>query len=316
VLDSHNSNLDWDPTASDSQSLLTVSGSSFNSAGENAGEGDAGISLTAGDGSKAKLLVVDGEISSNAADGVRATGGDGSVTRVQVSGGATVSDNGQTGVELAASGTADARYFLNGLDLQHNGSHAISLTGTGGPTVDATVSSNGIGTSTVAGSGSVSGAGVFAELDDETDGALAISQNIVKETAAGGIAVRSTDPGGSAPADVDVTIVDNTVGPAGSAADAHGIDVLAGGDNDLCLDISGNDADGVGSTAGLFEDIAVHQLETSTFSLERFTGDGAHDPDVESFLLAQNPASDSASATHSNTFTGVDDGACESPALP
>jgi len=122
----------------------------------------------------------------------------------------------------------------------------------------------------------------------------------------------AADPGAAA---ADMIVRDNVVGPPTSSP-GSAIVVQASNDNALCLDTAGNQAEGVGSTEHQSEDISVFQGDTATFSLERFTGDGTDDPAVEAFLLDQNPASDSADARHSTGFTGVDDGTCQSPALP
>jgi hypothetical protein len=314
VLDSHNSNLDWDPNSSASQSTLTATGSKFNSAGENVGEGKSGIAVVPTGTANVKLVVSGGELKSNPGNGVVTSSGSGTQTRVDVSG-AAIADNAQHGASFVLGGTAQGVYKIDDSTLTGSGQNAVSLEATGNSKADATVTGSAIGADGVAGSGSASSRGVFAEVDDESDGALEVSGNTIQETALPGIDVLTIDNGGTAAASLDATIRDNTVG-APTTTEAHGIDLNAGGDNNLCLDIADNTAEGVGSTPGLFEDIAAHQQDTSTFRLERFAGDGTDDSAVESFLLVENPASDSAFAEHATTFTGVADETCASPALP
>jgi hypothetical protein len=313
VSDSHNSNIDWD--ASSGTGRLNVAASTIDSSGENPGEGGAGVSLTAtGTASPYLNLSSANEVNSNNQEGVRVSSDSGTPTaRVENS---DVKSNGGAGVNLTASGTAQALYRVSGSNLQGNGGRSIALNSSGTPAVDGSVSGNTIGTSGVAGSGSGSAEAVFAELDDGTNGALAVTGNTIFAPATAGIAVFSADQSGTEVAPIDLTIRDNTVGPPTTAANGHGVDVFAGGNNHVCLDIAGNDADGVGGTEHQFEDLHVKQSGTSTFSLERFTGDGADDSAVESFLLAQNPASDTADAEHTTGFTGVDDATCQSPELP
>ncbi|HKP89926.1 MAG TPA: tandem-95 repeat protein [Thermoleophilaceae bacterium] len=313
VLDSHNSNLDWDPNSSSAQSTLTTTGSKFNSAGENVGEGRSGIALTATGTANVKLAVSGGELNGNPAKGLLTSGSSGTQTRVDLSG-TQIDDNAESGVSLAVGGTAQGVYALDGATLNRSGQRAIVMEANGSSKLDATVTDNTIGTDGVAGSGTGGLEGVFADVSDSADGAVDVSGNTIHSTAQVGIGL-FTGNSAATPGTLDATVRDNTVG-APEALDAHAIDANAQGDNDLCLDIAGNDAAGAGSTFASSEDIAVHQLDTSTFRLERFTGDGTNDTAVETFLLEQNPLTDTAFAEHTTGFTGVDDETCQSPALP
>jgi hypothetical protein len=81
----------------------------------------------------------------------------------------------------------------------------------------------------------------------------------------------------------------------------------------LRLDIANNNADGLGGN----QDYLVRQRDTSTFSIERLTGSGTDDTNIQNFISGQNsPAGQTVRATHATTFTAIADGTVQNPGLP
>jgi hypothetical protein len=311
VTDSHNSNIDWDPNTSSALSTVRVGTSSIASAGENPGEGGAGISLLASGSANVKLAVDQlTQVGSNHEQGIRATSAGGTTTRVDVSG-AQLTNNGQAGVRLAAVGTADARYRVTGSGFQGNGSSAVDLQGSDSAKVDGTVTSNTIGDPDTAASGSATQPGVELLGSGDADVAAEIASNTIFHTAAHGIEVQTFGDNAGDPGHMDATVRDNTVGTPDQVS-FNGISLLGAFDVVNCFDLAGNDADGSGTGS----DLSLTQGGDAVVNLERFTGDGTDDAAVESYMLAENPLSDSAFAQHTTGFTGVDDETCQSPALP
>ena len=122
-----------------------------------------------------------------------------------------------------------------------------------------------------------------------------------------------------------MTLRNNTVGPisddddfpfgAGpNQAETHAIRVESRNDSVLRLDIADNSADGLGGN----QDYLVRQRDTSTFALERLTGNAADDTNIQNFIAGQNPspAGQTARATHATTYTAIADGTVQDPALP
>ena len=139
--------------------------------------------------------------------------------------------------------------------------------------------------------------GIAADIRDSATVRLNVSNNIVRNTALNGIFIQTRDPSAVAGAiDADVTVRNNTVGPisddddfpfgAGpNQAETHAIRIESRNDSNLCLDLAGNSADGLGGN----QDYLVRQRDTSTFNLERLTGNAADVTNIESFVVGQNP---------------------------
>jgi hypothetical protein len=135
-----------------------------------------------------------------------------------------------------------------------------------------------------------------------------VSNNIVQNTALNGIFIQTRDPSAVAGnITADVTVRNNTVGPisddddfpfgAGpNQAETHAIRIESRNDSVLRLDIANNSADGLGGN----QDYLVRQRDTSTFALERLTGSGTDDTNIQNFIVGQNPspAGQTARATH------------------
>jgi hypothetical protein len=153
-----------------------------------------------------------------------------------------------------------------------------------------------------------------------------VSNNIVQNTALNGIFIQTRDPSAVAGnITADVTVRNNTVGPisddddfpfgAGpNQAETHAIRIESRNDSVLRLDIANNSADGLGGN----QDYLVRQRDTSTFALERLTGSGTDDTNIQNFIVGQNPspAGQTARATHATTFTAIANGTVQDPLLP
>jgi Bacterial cadherin-like domain/Bacterial Ig domain len=299
----------WSPTTG--AQTLTLSGTTLTGSGGNGIEAGTNAATDA----DAKLVVSGGAVNGNAFSGVAVTAGSGSTWRAAISG-TTLDSDGLGGVGFDTSADAAGRLSVTGSTLTGFQGLPIAASASGSSTLDATITGNTIGTEGVSGSGSTTDGGIRVQSLGGADTAADVSDNLIHETNQVGIVGFTGD--GAADSDtahLDLTVTGNTVG-APTTTPSHGIDVQSGANNDLCLDISGNDANGAGSGAGESEDIRTRQDGTSVFRLERFTGDGTDDAAVASFLLAENPLSDSAFAEHTTGYTGVDDGTCQSPALP
>jgi hypothetical protein len=128
------------------------------------------------------------------------------------------------------------------------------------------------------------------------------------------VQARLDNDGDGAHGRLDLTLRDNTIGTpdddsAFPVGQVHGIRIESRNTTDVCLDIAANDSSSLGGGS----DFRLRQRDTSTFRLERFAGSGTSDSDVSAFLIAQNAAGSTASATHATSYTGVADGACRTP---
>ena len=350
IQDSRNTNLDWDPNSSTSMSTLTVSGTNLNHAGEGVpSQGNAGINLVATGTANVKLVVSGGQIRNNAAAGILVTGGSGTTVQTDIDGVDMVSSappadpggaswgNGvgtNFGISLGSDGSSIQRHEVTNVQLAYTGigpfdggaASAIGLVPSGAGSFSATISGNTIGLVGAPRSGNENFFGIAADIRDSATVRLNVSNNIVRNTALNGIFIQTRDPSAVAGAiDADVTVRNNTVGPisddddfpfgAGpNQAETHAIRIESRNDSNLCLDLAGNSADGLGGN----QDYLVRQRDTSTFNLERLTGNAADVTNIQSFVVGQNPSpgGQTARATVATTYTAVADGTCQNPAPP
>ncbi|HEX2643814.1 MAG TPA: hypothetical protein VHU81_12545, partial [Thermoanaerobaculia bacterium] len=210
-------------------------------------------------------------------------------------------------------------FDISGNTFLGHTSHAIFVTpGTTATNIaqlEGTISSNSIGNGT-ADSGSRDGYGIRLDIRGDVTATVAVTGNTIRNTDLEGIFVESRldNDADAEVGHLDLTLRDNDAGqPDDNSAipfgAIYGTRVEARNTTVLCLDIAANDAESV----GIFEDIRLRQRDTSTFRLERFTGNGAVDTSVEGFVTGENPLIDNADATHSISFTGVANGFCGKP---
>jgi hypothetical protein len=350
VQESRNTNLDWDPNSSSGQSVLTVTGTNLNHAGEGVvGQGNAGINLTATGSANVKLVVNGGQVKNNAAAGILITGGAGTTVFSDidavdmVSSAPPVDPSGATwgngvgtnfGISISSTGNSIQRHDITNVQLAYTGiapndggsASALSFVPAGTGTFDINITGNTIGLVGAPRSGNENFFGIAGDLQDSPTVKANVSSNIIRNTALNGIFIQTRDPSAVAGnIDADVTVRSNTVGPisddddfpfgAGpNQAETHAIRIEARNDSNLCVDINGNSADGEGGN----QDYLVRQRDTSTYNLERLTGNAADDTNIQNFIVGQNPtpAGQTARSTHATTYTAVADGTCQNPLAP
>jgi hypothetical protein len=168
--------------------------------------------------------------------------------------------------------------------------------------------------------------GIAIEFNDDADGIIDVTNNIIKHTDQDGIFIQSRDPntgdGNPATAKLDLhvrdnsvqNIDDNTAFPIGAV---YGTRIESRHDTALCLDMFSNTSTHVDTGAFGITDFRVRQRDASVFKLERLVdndgtvnGINTSDANVAAFVAGQNDAGSTANATHVNGFTVVADGAC------
>jgi Bacterial Ig domain/RTX calcium-binding nonapeptide repeat (4 copies) len=228
------------------------------------------------------------------------------------------------GVQIATAGSADATFDLNGNNVWTSGTNALQVLGGATSTtwslIRGKIRNNTIGTAQPD-SGARDLIGIAVEVNDDADAILSITNNIVRHTDQDGIFVQARDPdisdGDPAVATLDLTlrenqvqlIDDNSVAPIGTV---YGTRVESRHTTTVCLDIAANTSTSVGAAGRHFR---TRQRDTSTFKLERLTGNAADPANIIAFLVAQNaPSGTTADATLATAYTAVANGACRKPA--
>jgi hypothetical protein len=238
------------------------------------------------------------------------------------------------GISLGSSGNSIQRHEVTNVQLAYTGigpfdggvASAIGLVPSGTGTFHVRISNNTIGLAGAVRSGNENSFGIAGDIRDSVTVRAEVSNNVVRNTALNGIFIQTRDPSVVAGAiDADVTVRNNTVGPisddddfpfgAGpNQAETHAIRVESRNDSNLCMDMAANSGDGLGGN----QDYLVRQRDTSTFAVERVTGNVADATNIQNFIVAQNPspAGQTARATVATTFTAVADGTCQNPSPP
>jgi len=244
VQDSRNTNLDWDPNSSTSQSVLTVTNTNLNHAGEGVtAQGNAGINLVATGTANVKLVVTGGQIKNNAAAGILATGSSGTTVHTDIANVDMISSpppapiltgacdpqpgnwgNGvgtNFGINLTSTGTSNQRHRINNVDIAYTGiapcdggaASAIGFIPSGTGTFDITITNNRIGLTGQVRSGNENFFGIAGDVQGSGTVRMNVSNNTVKNTALNGIYIQTRDPAPSVPGNVnaDLTLRDNIV---------------------------------------------------------------------------------------------------------
>ncbi|HMC70099.1 MAG TPA: Ig-like domain-containing protein, partial [Mycobacteriales bacterium] len=301
VTTSYNNNLDWEPTSG--SGTLNVSSSNFNSSGQGPSTGNSGVSLVAGGSSTPTLAISGGQIKNNPSADLLAHGNSSSQPHVSASG-VDMANAAATptnfGVDFDTASTAHGYYSLTGSTIKYAGSSAASAVNINPiqtSSIDVTITGNTIGTpGTAAGdanSGTVNNFGIAAEVDDDSHAKINVSNNTISHTDQDGIFLQAVDFSATATphGTMDATIRNNTVNtPDDNSAfpfgTIPGIHVESRKDDIVCLDIHANDSAHVGS-APVGVDFRTRQRDTSTFNLERLTGNAADDTNIENFLSSE-----------------------------
>jgi hypothetical protein len=280
---------------------------------ENGGSGIA----TFGTGTAASTLdVTASTFASNVANGIGTNFSDASSQTLDVSG-STFTDN-NIAVAIVVTEDADTAFHLDGntaLRSKVNGIQVLAgATSTASAHLTGTITDNTIGDAN-ADSGARDLHGIAIEVNDDAVAVIAVTGNQIRHVDQQGIFVDVRDPipGDLDPATatLDLHVRDNTIADIDDNSAfpfgiVYGSLIKARHGTSVCLDIAANTSTGIGGA----EAIRVQQLQTATFELERFVGNGAIDADVEAFVVAQNDPGTTADATHTTGFTGVADGAC------
>ncbi|MDJ0866066.1 MAG: Ig-like domain-containing protein [Myxococcota bacterium] len=282
---------------------LLVSNSSF--ADTSAALGADGFLVETRGTARATLRVEDSSFADNQTQGFQGNAVDSSALDVTITGSLFVSNN--EGVVLSVGGGADLDFDVSGNPgfTDHGGNAVSVVTSTnanGGARIDGTIADNTV-------DGSDFGDGVLVLVSGDARGAVAVTGNTVTGIDFGrGIFVQNGELDGDT-AQLDVTVSGNsvTVDPTNAS---HGILVQSRKNAALCANVQGNAAN-----AGAFSfGIRVRQRDASSFELERLTpGSVASEPVVIAHVGGENPGAASVDATISTSFTGVADGACETP---
>jgi len=228
--------------------------------------------------------------------------------------GSTVSNN-NVGLDLAADGSSAMFFDVANATVTGQLSNAIQIisgaTSTAGCTVNGTIADSDIGSPGVPASGSQDGQGIAIDIRGGADAAIALTDNVVSHTDKEGISAQAR----LGSATLDLTLTGNTVNAPdddevpGVPVDPFGILVQARDASALCLNVGTNTSAGAGAGTGY----RVRQRDTSSFALERFVGNGTVTGDVDGFVTSENTSGTATLTTLTTGFTGVADGACETP---
>jgi hypothetical protein len=209
--------------------------------------------------------------------------------------GSTVKTGGE-GIIALVNGVGQGNFNISNNNVQQNTGTSISSSAFGNANVTETITAN-----TVVSNNTVASQGIG--IGTSTTGGFAtnsphltatVTNNNVSQTDGNGILTVARDGSGGL---LDVSIKSNTVA-APLTGVRPGIRIDAGnatGDNDVCLDISGNTSAGSGNpTSTKQPGIGLRKQGTSTtvnaFGVKGMTVATAT-PDVENFVNAQNPGS-------------------------
>jgi hypothetical protein len=223
------------------------------------------------------------------------------------------------GVDFGNGPNSDVTFSVNGCTFLNHAGSAMNIVSdansTNAASYHCTINNNTIGNGTP-NSGSVNSYGIAADFRGDVMARLSITNNTIQNTDIEGIFVqgRLDNDADAEVGNLSLTLRDNTVfTPDDNSAfpflSVYGIRVESRNTYVLCLDIASNTSASVGAA----ERFRVRQRDTSTFNLERFVGDGTNVATVAAFIVAQNDAGSTASATVATTYTGVADGACPNP---
>jgi hypothetical protein len=284
------------------------------------GSGRDGVHLAGSGAGSIGLTLADSSVADSTGTGLLVRGS-GSTTADVGATGSTFDGNG-IGVNVVGSASDALTFDVSDNDFIDQAGNAVQIL-TAAPTagqadaevIRGQVRDNVVG-GTAAGSGSRDLIGIAIEINGDADAVVAVTGNTVSHTDQEGIFVqaRLDNDGDGAHGRLDLTLRDNTVGtPEDDSAFpiglVHGIRIEARNTTDVCLDLAANDSSSVGGGS----DFRLRQRDGSTFRLERFAGSGTSDGDVVAFVIAQNAAGTTASATHATSYTGVADGTCRAP---
>lgn len=168
-----------------------------------------------------------------------------------------------------------------------------------------------VASNTVRHAGSGSGHGIQAFQDLQSTMRANIDANTVSNVALDfGLRVEAAGDPAGAGGNVQVGLTNNNVSVLSSALDA--LRVRARRQAVLCSDIRGNTTN-AGGTAGGFFGLFTNQSNTATFSVEGLAPGAQSAATTQTYLVGQNPAAATLSATAATNYNGVAVNACSIP---
>jgi hypothetical protein len=235
------------------------------------------------------------------------------ITNNYILAGTAGNNQGNLGINVTSGATGSHTTTVSGNFVGTDGVTPASLLNTGinlfsgnGSTLVATVTSN---TVRNAGTGSGHGIQVFQDLTSTLR--VNVDSNTVSNVALDfGIRVEAAgDPAAVSPAgSLQAGVTNNNVSVLSTALDA--IRVRSRRTTTLCADIRSNTTNAGGSGFfGLF----TNQANTSTFSVEGLTSGAQTAATTQTYLIGQNPAAATVSATAATNYNGVATNSCNIP---
>jgi hypothetical protein len=211
------------------------------------------------------------------------------ITNNTIAGQSAANRMGTQGILFNVNGTGTGNFNVSNNNVSNTVGNSISHNVFGDAVVTSTISGNTVVSNNQLGSQGIAGGtsttGGFATNTPSLT--VTITNNNVSQTDGNGILMVARDSSGG---QLNIAVKSNTVAaPLGGVR--PGIRVDAGnatGDNDVCLDISGNTSAGSGGSQG----IGLRKQGTSTtvnaFGIEGLPADGT--PNIENYVNGQNPA--------------------------
>ena len=318
VTNSFEDNIRWVPTSG--TGTLNIVGGTIGP--NDVGSGGAGINMIGG-GTANVTLNVTGvtTFTGNKTAAVNTSFTDNSAHTVNVTG-ATFTNNYEH-VNMAVSLNADLTFDINGNTMTGATDQAISL-GSGAAANNAAVvtgkiRNNNVGNGAVDSGSSLSRA-LDVDIQGDGTGTVSVLNNNFRNTDIEPFRAqaRLDNDADAETGFLSLTVRDNTFGtPDDNSAfpffTLYGALIEARNTSTVCLDITGNTANGTGG----FEDIRIRQRDTATLRLERLT-DGDATPNetlnnaatIEAHLVAENDAGTTADATFVTGVVEAANGAC------
>ncbi len=210
------------------------------------------------------------------------------ITNNNISGQSAVNRIGTQGILFNVQGVGTGHFNVSGNSVMHTSGNSISHNVFGDAIVTTTINNNTVVSNNTLGSQGIGGGTSFTTGFTSTPSlTVTVTNNNVSQTDGNGILMVARD---LATGSLNISVKNNTVAaPLGGVR--PGIRVDAGnatGDNDVCLDISGNTSAGSGGHPG----IGLRKQGTSTtvnaFGIEGMAATAS--PGVEAFVAGLNPA--------------------------
>ncbi|MFN0111224.1 MAG: HYR domain-containing protein, partial [Blastocatellia bacterium] len=210
------------------------------------------------------------------------------ITNNNISGQSAVNRIGTQGILFNVQGVGTGHFNVSGNSVMHTSGNSISHNVFGDAVVTTTINNNTVVSNNTLGSQGIAGGTSFTTGFTSTPSlTVTITNNNVSQTDGNGILMVARD---LATGSLNISVKNNTVA-APLAGVRPGIRVDAGntmGDNDVCLDISGNTSAGSGGTQGIGLRKQGTDSAINAFGIEGMAATAT--PGVEAFVAGLNPA--------------------------